>query len=63
MNRLTSRIAVVMRGKLAGELGSDADQDLAALVLRILGIPPDEARAIATRPLPSVDTNMGGQQS
>jgi AcrR family transcriptional regulator len=56
-------VAVVMRGKLAGELGSDADQDLAALVLRILGIPPDEARAIATRPLPSVDINKGGQQS
>jgi AcrR family transcriptional regulator len=55
-------VAVVLRGKLAGELGSDADQDLAALVLRVLGITPDEARAIASRPLPSVDTHTGDQQ-
>ena len=44
------------------KLGSDADQDLAALVLRVLGITPDEARAIASRPLPSVDTHTGDQQ-
>jgi AcrR family transcriptional regulator len=55
-------VAVVMRGKLAGELGPEADQDLAALVLRILGLTPDEARAIATRALPSVDTRTGEQQ-
>ena len=55
-------VAAVLRGKLAGELGSDADRELAALVLRILGIAPDEARDIAGRPLPAVPTETGGVQ-
>jgi len=52
-------VAAVLRGKLAGELGADADRDLAAVVLRILGIAPAEARDIANRPLPAVDTIKG----
>jgi AcrR family transcriptional regulator len=44
----------VLRGKLSGTLAGDVDQDLAATVLRMLGIPADEARAIAARPLPPV---------
>ncbi|HEY2387529.1 MAG TPA: TetR/AcrR family transcriptional regulator [Candidatus Binatia bacterium] len=49
-------VASVLRGKLAGELGADADRELSALVLRILGIPPAEADAIAGRPLPARDS-------
>ena len=49
-------VAAVLRGKLAGELGADTDRDLGALVLRILGIAPAEAHAIANRPLPARDT-------
>lgn len=45
---------VVLRGKLSGALGKDIDQDLAATVLRMLGIANDEAREIASRPLPPV---------
>ncbi len=53
-------VAAGLRGRLAGELGPDVDRDLAALVLRILGVPPDEARDIANRPLPAVGPGIGG---
>ena len=56
---LGAAVSVVMRGKLRGRLGADADEDLAALVLRMLGIPPDEARTVAARPLPPVDGAKG----
>ncbi|MBI1815703.1 MAG: TetR/AcrR family transcriptional regulator [Deltaproteobacteria bacterium] len=43
-----------LRGKLTGTLGADADEELAAGILRMLGIPAAEARKIAARPLPPV---------
>ena len=48
-------VSSVLRGKLTGTLGADADAELAALVLRILGVRGDEAHTIACRPLPAVE--------
>ena len=45
----------VMRAKLVAALGPDADAELAATVLRMVGLPPREAREIAWRPLPDID--------
>lgn len=45
----------VMRAKLTATLGPDADAELAAAVLRMVGLPPGEAREIAWRPLPDID--------
>jgi len=42
----------VMRAVLDGQLGDDAAERHAENVLRILGLPRDEAAAIARRPLP-----------
>lgn len=42
-----------IRGVLEGELGKDADVAHAALVLRMLGLGPDEADEIAQRPFPA----------
>ena len=47
-------VLVVLRAKLSGALAKDVDQELAATVLRMLGVPNDEAREIASRPLPPV---------
>jgi AcrR family transcriptional regulator len=44
----------VMRSKLTGELSKDADRFLAEQLLRLLGLPPDEAEEIAGRRLPAV---------
>ena len=41
-----------IRGVLEGELGPDADIAHAALVLRMLGLAPEEADEIARRPMP-----------
>lgn len=41
-----------IRGVLEGELGHDADIAHAALVLRMLGLTPEEADEIARRPMP-----------
>jgi AcrR family transcriptional regulator len=49
----------VMRERLRGKLGPKADQELAALVLRMLGVDGDEAREIASRPLPAVSAARG----
>jgi len=45
----------VMRARLTGGLGPDADAELAAAVLRLVGLPPREAREVAWRPLPDID--------
>jgi AcrR family transcriptional regulator len=45
----------VMRAKLVAALGPDADAELAATVLRMVGLPSGEAREIAWRPLPDID--------
>jgi hypothetical protein len=42
----------VLRGLLDGELGEDAPRAHAEGVLRALGVPPAEAAAVASRPLP-----------
>jgi hypothetical protein len=42
----------VMRAVLDGQAPRDADAHHAEGVLRMLGIPPDEAAEIARRPLP-----------
>jgi AcrR family transcriptional regulator len=44
----------VMHAKLTGALDGDTDQELAAAVLRTLGVSNAEARRIAARPLPEV---------
>lgn len=46
-----------IRGVLEGDLGADADVAHAALVLRMLGLPPTEADEIARRPFP--ETALG----
>jgi AcrR family transcriptional regulator len=45
-------LLTVMRGVLDGELGDDADVVHAEGMLRLLGVPRDEAAEIARRPLP-----------
>lgn len=40
-----------MEAALSGQLGSEADRDLAALVLRILGLATEEAAAVAAEPI------------
>jgi AcrR family transcriptional regulator len=47
----------VIQGILEERLPADADIRAAEGVLRSLGVPPDEAREIAGRELPEVDTN------
>jgi hypothetical protein len=44
----------VMRARLTGELPRDADRFLAEELLRLLGLPPDEAAEIAGRRLPAL---------
>ena len=41
-----------IRGVLEAELGSESDVEHAALILRMLGLPPAEADEIARRPFP-----------
>lgn len=48
-------VSGVMRAKLDGGLGPDADAELAAAVLRLVGLPAREARDVAWRPLPDID--------
>src|SRR5439155_699260 len=53
----------VMRAVLDGQLGDDAAERHAENVLRILGLPRDEAAAIARRPLPRrLDLEPAGQE-
>jgi AcrR family transcriptional regulator len=45
-------LLTVMRGVLDGQLRKNADVQHAEGVLRLLGLPPDEAAEVARRPLP-----------
>jgi hypothetical protein len=47
-------LLAVMRAVLAGQAPKDADVHHAECVLRLFGLPPDEAADVARRPLPSV---------
>lgn len=49
-------VLATMRARLAGTLDGDAPQHAAELTLRLLGVAPDEAAAIARRPLPALTT-------
>ena len=50
-------ILALMAARLHGDIGDDAGERAAALVLRLLGLPAAEARAIAHRPLPAIETD------
>jgi AcrR family transcriptional regulator len=52
---LRGAVLEVLRGRLLGRLPAAAAEELAAAVLQMLGLPVEEASAIATRPLPEVD--------
>jgi AcrR family transcriptional regulator len=47
-------ILAIIAARLNGEIGDDAPERAAAVVLGLLGIPATEARQIATRPLPAI---------
>ena len=47
-------ILATMAVRLHGELGDDAPERAATAVLRLLGLPAREARAVARRPLPAI---------
>ena len=47
----------IMTGHLHGALAEDAPEQAATLVLRLLGLPVDEARAVARRALPTIDAD------
>lgn len=47
-------ILAIIAAHLGGDLGDDAPERAAAVVLRLLGLSPAEAREIATRRLPSI---------
>jgi AcrR family transcriptional regulator len=49
-----------IRGVIEGELGPEADVQHAALVLRMLGLPPAEADEIARRPFPETEIAASG---
>ena len=49
---LGGALTAVLRGRLVGVLGEEADADFALFALRGLGIPETEARAISREPLP-----------
>jgi hypothetical protein len=49
-------VLAVIAAQLHGDIGDDAAERAAAVVLRMLGIPGAEAREIAHRPLPPIDT-------
>jgi AcrR family transcriptional regulator len=44
----------IIAGRLQGEIGDDAPERAAAVVLRLLGVPSREADRIANRPLPAI---------
>jgi len=51
-------ILALIAGRLHGELGDDAPQRAAAVVLQMLGLSAREAREIARRPLPPIDGEL-----
>ena len=53
-------ILAFIAGRLHGDVADDAPERAAALVLRLLGLPPREATQIASRPLPPITPAAGG---
>jgi len=53
----------IITGRLQGEIGDDAPERAAAVVLRLLGLPAREADKIARRPLPSIVVQDGSGAS
>ena len=51
---ITGTVTTALRSMLEGRLPTDAADEVAELLLRGLGVPIDEAHAIATRPIPSL---------
>jgi len=47
-------ILAVIAGRLQGEIGDDAPERAAAVVLKLLGLPAREASQVANRPLPAI---------
>ena len=47
-------ILAIIAARLHGEIGHDAPERAAALVLKLLGLPAGEARRVASRPLPPI---------
>jgi len=45
-------ILAIIAGRLHGDIGSDAPERAAEVVLQLLGVPAKEARRVANRPLP-----------
>lgn len=48
-------ILASISARLTGEMGDDAPERAATVVLTILGLPAEEAAAVARRPLPAMD--------
>jgi AcrR family transcriptional regulator len=46
----------IIAGRLHREIGDDAPERAATVVLRLLGLPAKEAARVARRPLPDIDT-------
>jgi hypothetical protein len=42
------------RGRAVRDVGTEAGEEMAEMILRMLGVPADEAHAIATAPLPEL---------
>ena len=55
-------ILAMIAGRLHGELGDDAPERAAAMVLTLLGLPPREARQLASRALPAIALPQGPAQ-
>ncbi len=51
---ISGAVGAVIRAWLRAEIGADAPERAAAVVLHLLGLSNEEARQIATRPLPDV---------
>jgi len=47
-------ILAVIAGRLQGEIGDDAPERAAVVVLKLLGLPAREASQVASRPLPAI---------
>jgi AcrR family transcriptional regulator len=53
-------VLAMIAGRLHGQLGDDAPERAAAVVLKLLGLPTKEASQIANRPLPAIALPQGG---
>ncbi len=56
-------VLAIVTARLRGEIEEDAPERVAAIVLRMLGLSPEEAREIANRPLPALALIEPGEVS